>query len=197
MAEDPQSRCPDSFTSGDTLKFGVPQGDYDPASYTTLLFELHAVGSTVLKYTVPTSFGTIANAGDGTWTVTVPATDTAGITAQEYAWFFRISDGSETYTIDRGTVTVRPNPADSAHDPRTHNRKVLDALQSVIEGKASQDQAGYSIGGPLGRAITRMSWTELEAAVEKYAARVRAEVRRERARRGLPAARDLRVRFTR
>jgi len=186
---------PDSFVAGDTLKFYVPEGDYD-ASADTLVLELL---STATNVTVPTDVGTIVDNGDARWLVTIPAADTATLLDNtRYGWALVVTElAGEVYTIDHGEVYVRVDPRTQAsgYDVRSHNRIVFEALETVIQGKATQDQAGYSIGGALGRAITRMSWTEIETVFEKYASRLRAEVRRERARRGLTTSSAVKVRF--
>lgn len=110
--------------------------------------------------------------------VNVAAATTANYAAGRYQWVAWVEAGAEKYTVDSGEIQVltdlRAGGATAAQDTRTHARKVLDALESLIEGKATHDVASYSIAG---RALTKMSATELLQWRDHY----RQEVRRENA----------------
>ncbi len=58
--------------------------------------------------------------------------------------------------------TLPPSP-----DARTYNRQMLDAIRSVLRGKASDDVEMYKIGG---RELTRVPWNDLLQAEAHYEA---------------------------
>ena len=47
----------------------------------------------------------------------------------------------------------------------SHNKKMLDAIEAVLEGRITSDVEAYQIAG---RQITKISITELEALHVKY-----------------------------
>lgn len=125
--------------------------------------------------------------------VEVSQSSTAGYASGTYRWqgyITRTSD-SERISIGRGTVEVLPDPDTDGTDQRSHVKKVLDALEAMIEGKASLDQLSYSIAG---RSISRLSPQEAIAWRNKYLAYYRAELAMET---GGTSGRRVRVRFRR
>ena len=67
---------------------------------------------------------------------------------------------------------------DTSTDPQSHARKVLTAIEAVIEGRASVDQSSYSIAG---RSLSRMGVDELLLFRDRYRAEWLKEKRLERA----------------
>lgn len=106
--------------------------------------------------------------------IEIAAATTVTYTAGDYQWvaFITRDSDSERVEIARGVMTVNPDAATSAADPRTTARKTLDAIEAVIEGRASKDQESYSIAG---RSLTRMSVEDLLSLRDSY----RTEVKRE------------------
>lgn len=104
----------------------------------------------------------------------VPAATSATYKAGYYSWIAVVTNGTTRATLGRGTTTVKPDPSATGAglDPRSHARKVLEALEAVIEGKATKDQLEYTIGT---RHIKRMSPEE----IIKWRAHYRAEVNAE------------------
>lgn len=104
--------------------------------------------------------------------ILVPAATTAGYTAGKYAWAAEVSGGSsEVYELDRGTLIVlaRFDQASSL-DFRTHARKMLDAIESLLENRAlSGDVLEYTIGS---RQIKKMAPQELRDWRDYYRAEV-------------------------
>jgi hypothetical protein len=144
--------------------------DYPPASYSLKYsLRLHSTG---------TEIEITANESGNDYLVEVASATTAGYTAGFYAWqayIIRTSD-SERVRIGSGTVEVLANRDSATGDPRTHARIVLDAIEAVIESRATKDQEEYSING---RSLKR---TPLDALVKlrtHYRAEVNAEVARE------------------
>ena len=149
------SCMPERVTSGDTVTIALaalsqayPVGDYT----LQVAIKLGAGMSIVvdLANTGGLHGGTLNFAGAiaGTWSYAIKAT-----------W---IADGTAR-TVQAGTVLVMPDAA--TQDTRSHAEKVLDALEALIEGRASKDVNSYSIAG---RSLTRMSPAELIEWRDRY-----------------------------
>lgn len=143
---------PLKLRAGDTWEWKRSLSDYPAGTWT-------------LKYRFKNAAGgwEIIATADGTdHLVTVAAATTTGYASGKYAWLAWVEAGTEKFTVDQGTVEVLPDlrtgTATAALDTRSHARKVLDALEALIEGKATRDQMAYTING---RSLTRMSPEEL------------------------------------
>lgn len=64
-----------------------------------------------------------------------------------YWYSLRATNGGEVHEVETGTVYVDPDLASlpAGYDGRTHARKTLEAIEAVIEGRASKDQDSYRI----------------------------------------------------
>lgn len=130
----------------------------------------------------------------GEYLVEVAAATTAAYTAGDYSWsalMTRDSD-SERVRVGAGTLTVKPDPAVSAADPRTHARKALDAIEAVIENRATKDQESYSIAG---RSLSRMNIADLLTFRDRYRAEVGREEDAEKIAKGLGTGKNILVRM--
>jgi len=76
----------------------------------------------------------------------------------------------------------------------THARRVLTAIEAVIEGRASKDQEEYTIGT---RSLKRTPIKDLLVLRDAYKAEVAHEDAQYRLAQGLPNPRKVRVRFDR
>lgn len=179
---------PEEFTAGDTVKFYRTVPDYSPDDGWELSYALVIDGQLVEW--------TSSDNGDGRFLVEVAAADTASYTAGVYQWQAYVTSGAERYRVDEGSTTVRQNFAahSSGLDARSHFRKTLDALEALMEGKATKDQLSYSIGG---RSIQRMTMSEVLEAMSYYRRKVKAEERRERIANGKGSGRRIMQRFSR
>lgn len=155
--------------AGDTWAWTRAFSDY-PAPTWTLTYTLINASAKI----------TIAAAADGTnHLVTVLAATTAGYTAGLYSAAGRVTSGSESYTIWQGQIEILPNlAAATTLDDRTHARKVLEAIEAVIEGRASSDQQAVTIGDrsivkiPIAELLRLRDSYKLEVASEEAAARL-------------------------
>lgn len=141
--------------------------DYPPASYTlSYSLRLFGTGTTEIEIT--------ASGSGSDYLVEVAAADTAAETAGSYAWqaYITRNSDSERITVDRGTVLLRANRDASTDDPRSHAQKMLDAIEALMEGRASSAEASYSIGD---RSLTKLTPDELIRWRNFYRAEVRAE----------------------
>lgn len=139
----------------------------------------------------------IAAAASGTYfAVSVAKATTAALTAGVYRWQAFVDNGTERYQVDSGTLTVLPDygagTATTALDDRTHARKVLDAIEAVIESRASKDQEEYTING---RSLKRTPLKDLTDLRNQYQALVNRETNAELIANGLKPKNSIRVRF--
>lgn len=111
---------------------------------------------------------------DGWSYVEVDSETTADYDAGRYSWTeyaTRTSDSARARTAF-GHLTVAPDPTVSIADTRSHAQRTLDAIEAVIEGRASTDQQAYTIQG---RSLQRTPMADLLMLRERYAAEVRSE----------------------
>lgn len=174
-------KLPTLIVAGTTLKF-IRDYDLDPASWTATAYLTSAANS----YNV-----TASDNGDGRFLFNAASAVTTTWVAGDYKLSIQATDGSETYVIEVASVLVEP-ALGSATDVRSHARKVLDALEAVLEGKASKDQQAYSIRG---RSLSRMSPGELLDWRDRYKSEVNREKQKEDIKNGLGNSSVIRVRF--
>jgi len=165
--------------SGETFEFTDSHADYPAGDGYTLKY---TIANADRKYTVTST----ADGDDHDFEVT--ATDWV---AGAYRWFAYAEKDSKRYDIAEGALEVRGDPT-AVGDHRTHVRKVLDAIESVLEGKASSDASSLSIGG---KTIARYAPAELLEWRDKYRAELQSEAASERVAQGLGSGRKIRVRF--
>lgn len=82
----------------------------------------------------------------------------ANAPAGDYAYSIRATRSADNAvrTVATGTVIVLPDPVTA--DTRSHAEKVLEAIEALIEGRATKDVSSYSIAG---RSLTRLTPDEL------------------------------------
>ena len=180
---------PITIIAGDRLSFKRTNldADYPVASYSLKYSaRLENSGSTEITFT--------ASESGNDYLIEVPAATTAAYIVGTYHWqayIIRTSD-SERITIDSGTWKVKPNRDIATTDPRSHIKKVLDAIESVIENRATLDQENYSIQG---RSLGRTPIADLLLLRDKYRAEYVSAQRSERISNGLGHSGIIKVRF--
>lgn len=130
-------RIPQEFTVGLTFSRLMVENGY-PAPTWSLKLLLRGPGAYEVDSTP---------AANGQHQLTAAAFDTAKWTPGIYSYSLRATDGVEVVEIDSGTMAVKADLAVVAAgiDQRDHVRRVLDAIEAVIEHRATQDQARYKI----------------------------------------------------
>lgn len=181
---------PDSFIAGDTVKWTKSTADY-PAPIWTLTYEFRGTA----RHTV------VCTANGSDFLATISATVSATFTPGDYAWFAQVSFGSEKYTIGSGTVSVKTNPSigTEAQDRRSHAKKMLDAIEAMMEGNASREEMQYEVSLP-GGSLRRLWFCTKEDLIKfhsHYAALVRQEQNAERLAQGKPSRNRILTVFTR
>ena len=174
---------PVSLTAGDRWQWTRTLSDYPAPTW-------------VLAYTLINAAGkiSIAAAASGSdHAVDITAATTAAYTAGMYDWIATVTSGSDRRTIDNGRLEVKPNLAAlSTYDARSFPRRMLEALEAVIQGRATLDQEEMSIEG---RSLKRTPFEQLVIQHGRFKALVAAEESAERLRNGLAAGNRLLVRF--
>jgi hypothetical protein len=137
-----------------------------------------ASASWVLTYTLVNASAkiTITGSADGAdHLVELAKATTEAYEAGEYDWQAHVSDGTERYRVDAGVIEIVTDfaAATGGHDARSHVKKVLDALEAAIEGRASKTQLEQAVGGVQVRHMTLAEQVKLR---DRYAAKYRREL---------------------
>ena len=140
---------------GDTLDFETTVPDYPATDGWTLKFRLvPRVSGSAITFNAST-------ASDGvSYRAQVAPATTAAWTAGEYSWTSYVEKTGARQTVQQGMVTLIADPAvtTAPYDRRSHARKTLDAIEAVLENRASLDQQEYTIGD---RSLKRMPIADL------------------------------------
>lgn len=124
----------------------------------------------------------IAGVGDP-WTFQAGATDTTGWVDGAYTYILTFTKDTERHTVDSGTVRVLPDVnALSTFDGRSQAKRTLDAIEAIIEQRASKDQQQYTIAG---RSLVKMPVADLFKIRDTYRMEVMREERMEALKKGL------------
>lgn len=125
---------------------------------------------------------------------TAPAATTAAYKEGVYQWQLTATKTTDRYTIATGIITLKDNigSRSALYDNRSHAKKVLDAIEAVIEGRASATDQSYTIAG---RSITRIPLQELMRLRAQYKAEYDAEVATENIKMGLASKNKIYTRF--
>lgn len=176
---------PASFVAGDTVQWIKTVSDYLPADGWVLAYTWSSAGAT---FSV-----TASDNGDGRYLVDIPAATSIGYAPGEYKWQANVTLALERHTVDWGSMRVSPDYASTApQDSRTTARRLLDAVEAALEGRADTDQLSYSVGGV---SISRMTLSEMLAARNQLKAEVGREDHWERVRNGLGSPQNILVRL--
>lgn len=177
------------LTAGDTLDFTTSVPDYLASAGWTLKYRLAPRGS-------GSAIDIVAAASGDDYVVQVAASTTGSWAAGFYAWAAYVEKSGERYTVGDGELQIRVASSTLAAgtDKRSHARKVLDAINAVIEGRASKDQQEYTIGS---RSLKRTPIEDLLVLRDKYRQEVANEAAAESVAAGLGNPRRAGVRFNR
>ena len=179
---------PTSFTAGDLVRCTRKDlsGNYPATTYT-------------LKYYLVNSAGQIAitASADGVYfSVSLATSTTAAYTAGKYHWQATVEKSGERFVVDSGTMEILPNfeAQTSGYDARTSAQTIFEAVEAVLEGRATQDQESYSIQG---RALSRTPIPDLLLLRNHFAAIWEQEKRAEKLNNGDDSRNRIKVRFKR
>lgn len=180
---------PSNCRAGDTLKWIHAESDFVAGTDTleaVIVGREGRAAATVAQYQ-----------SGSTWLITFAAADTKKLPpADDYTLAIRATDAatSEEYTTLTQPLPVLANLNDQAEgfDNRTQNQRTLDAVNAVIEGRASKDQESYAIGG---RSLSRTPLRDLMELQRVYQGKVMLERRAARRRAGKPTRSQIKVAF--
>jgi hypothetical protein len=140
-------------------------------------------------------FTLTATADGAAFAATATATATAEYRAGAYDWSARVSKAGTVTTVRTGTLEVLRNIAalGAGEDLRSHARRMLDAIERTLEGRATRADESYTIAG---RSLTRTPLKVLAEARDHYRAEVAREDRAAAVAAGRNTERYVRTRFT-
>ena len=163
--------------------------DYPVGSY-ALTYEFHedSGGGGNHKFTLT------ATEADDTYYIEAASSSTTSYTIGDYIWeaYITKSSDSNRIIVDSGRTTITENLANTNADLRSHAKIVLDAIEAVIENRASMDQSSMSIAG---RSLSRMSIDELLTFRDRYKAEYLKEIKLARIRNKQGSGNTVKVNF--
>ena len=156
---------PLSARAGDTWLWQRALPDY-PAPLWTLSYTLFSASGIV----------SFASTPDGTeHRIHLAPAVTAAYLAGRHDWIAHVSDGTDRHQIASGVIQLLPNLSEAAsYDGRSHARKVLDALDALIEQRASAGDVDL-ISAATGDKTLARSLPDLLKLRDRYAALVAQE----------------------
>jgi hypothetical protein len=161
---------PTKIRKGETVEFSASFSDYLATTY-TLTFSLQNASN---RYAVN------GTADGNTYDITISAATTAGWEVGEYVYTGTVTDGTDTFIVESGTVEILPAVTVAA-DRRSFAKRMLDAVEDLLEGRASADVQSYTIAG---RSLAKMSVPDLLLLRDGFKSEYQQEVYRDKLLRG-------------
>jgi hypothetical protein len=157
------THVPDDLIAGDSWQWDMSWSDY-PASTWNATAYFRGIGLI-----------NVAAAEDGdTFEFRATPAETATVPAGVYRYFIKVTNGTDTFTVDQGAVEVLANAATAtATELQTHAEKALALIEALIEGRVVDGKEAVAI---FGRSWQNIPMEELR----KLRAAYRGEVLRER-----------------
>jgi uncharacterized small protein (DUF1192 family) len=151
---------PRRITIGDTVTWDETLGDFPASELWVLSY----------NFTGPlAAFQSAHTAVGDDHRITI---DTTKLEVGAYDYAKKVTDATETFTLERGEIFVDPDLSadDAGVDRRPYAVIALENIEAMLAGKATKDQTSYSLNG---RALSRYSVAELL----DWRAQLRSEVR--------------------
>lgn len=125
--------------------------------------------------------------------IALPSETTKDYKAGTYSWQCTAKKDEELHIVRNGSLIIKPNLSLlTVFDGRSHVKKMLDALEATLLGKASLDQLSYSISG---RSLMRLNPSELLKWRDIYKAEYTREIQQEKLEQNLGIGKLIKVRF--
>lgn len=173
---------PDRLTIGDLWTWKKSFSGY-PASEGWALTYYFSNAATAFN------FDAIASNDDYLVSVTSPE----GVAAGKFTWRAFVSLDGDRIQVGQGTAEIFTNPIDATSgDFRSHAAKVVEAIEAVIENRATKDQENYSIEG---RSLSRTPVADLLVLRDRYRLELQQEKMRENFAKGRPGRRTVKINF--
>lgn len=168
-------KVPNSFTVGESFSWTKEFSLY-PASEWDLTYHFRGVGQ---------GFDVDATADGDAFELSALSSQTTDCTAGTYSFQAFVTKDDEKILVDQGTIRIHPNlaslDAETSFDGRSNAQKILDAIDAMVQGKASLDQQSYVIGN---RQLARIPIPDLILLRDKYQRIVNQEKRLEKQKKG-------------
>jgi len=181
---------PETFVAGDQVKWKRTDlgTDYPNTAY-SLRYSSRLEGTGSTTFDVAS-----ADSGDD-YLMTIAHGTTASLSTGVYHWQLYILRDSDSarLTFDGGTWEVKSNLDADTSDPRSHAKITLEAVEAVIEGRATKDQENYSIAG---RSLSRTPVADLLSLRDYYRTEFTREQRVERRNNGTGTGARILARFS-
>ena len=124
---------PSTLFLGDSISETYTLDDY-PASTYTLTVRL-------IPHTAGTARTITASASGDDHVVAATSATTGAWTAGAHSWVAYVTSGTDRINVGSGEITILANPASATSlDGRSHARRVLDAIEALLEDRATSDQ---------------------------------------------------------
>ena len=150
---------PNSFTVGESFSWTKSFSLY-PTSSWALTYHFRGVGQ---------GFDVVGTANGIKFELSALASQTNGCVAGKYAYQAFVTKNTEKILVDEGLVLVHPSlasvAANATFDGRSNAQKILDAIDAMVQGKATLDQQAYQIGN---RQLSRIPIPDLIVLRDKY-----------------------------
>lgn len=157
---------PATVIAGDTAKWQKYLPDYQASDGWSLTYTFV---NAAVRFTVT------ASALGADHLVNVSAATTGGWATGTYDWRAQVSKDGEVFTVGSGRLTVQASFS-TATDGRSRARRMLEAVEAVLEGRASSAVAEYQIAGrqlrhiPIPDLLTLRDRLRMDVAREEAAA---------------------------
>lgn len=161
---------PEVLRAGDTWEWKKYVAGHLPGDGWVLKYGLHNVGSASASNT---KLQITATTDGNNHAVSVSAATTAPLLPGNWKWVAVVEKGAQRFSVGSGVLYVEPDLYTvAAGTQQTHAEKMLEAIESVLEGRATSDIESYSIAG---RAVNKIPIAELIKWHNVYLARVKRE----------------------
>ena len=153
-------RMPAQMIAGDALRLAVPSGDYPASEGWAVALTLQALAGSAPVIVNATEAG-------GDWEVVVSSATSANLAPGPYRYLIAGTKDGNRSTIEHGQIEVLPDPAKAAQDQRSAARRALDAIDAVLENRASSEDMKFTFAD--GRALDKIPHADLLALRKHYA----------------------------
>jgi len=177
---------PKSFVAGEAVSWRFYEASYLANNGWVLAYNFRST-------TEDSAIDVVSVADNEHHVVNLPSETTKDYKAGAYSWQCTAKKDEELHVVRNGTMVIKPNlSALTVFDGRTHVKKILDALEATLLGKASLDQLSYSISG---RSLLRLSPSELLKWRDVYRAEYTRELQQEKLEQNVGVGNIIKVRF--
>lgn len=165
------SRMPASMIAGDALRLAIPAGDFPASDGWAVALVLQALAG---------SAPVAVNASDegDEWLMVLASAASALLAPGDFRYLIAATKDGDRSTIDQGQITILPDPAAAATDQRSPARRALDAIDAVLESRASSEDMEFTFAD--GRALKKVPHIDLLALRKHYTRIVTRETQRGR-----------------